>query len=228
MFERFWSSDRSILGHMSDEDDGFLHFFCYVHTHLCHNTYLWDTSGWSLDRARWQDREWVNNNNIRIRAFYRNNNRVKIWLRNNIYSLISYTESMCTSRYLSNMLFSTHVENMGICFWVLCIPLCHLEGKGGFTYSWLSREEYEWTRRESPTENTVQLTRHAHISLDSWGIAFVVNLCCFENLSLSYLWFSIFEFWLSERVPLTTSRTLPCPLRRCCRTIGTDKHNSRG
>jgi len=52
MFERLWSRDTPILGYMSDEDDRFSELFCDLHTHLCHNSYLRDTSRTSLDRWR--------------------------------------------------------------------------------------------------------------------------------------------------------------------------------
>ena len=40
VFERFWSSYRSILRDMSDQDDRLVHLLGYVHAHLCHDTDL--------------------------------------------------------------------------------------------------------------------------------------------------------------------------------------------
>lgn len=226
MLQRLWSTDWAILGYMSYENDWFLHLLSDIHTHLCHDAYLWYTPRWAIQWWRREDWERVDDYYIGIRVLYSRNDSIKIWFRHKCDSITRNSEPPCTSRYLSNMLFPTHIEDIGIL--VPRIPLCHLESKGRLPDSWLPWEEHQRTTRESSSEDAIELMREAWIPIYSWRICTSIELRGFQYSSSSYFWFFGWSYGLYVGIPLSTCWTFSSPFWRCRRTVGTDIHRTRG
>lgn len=221
MFEGFRSTNRTILGYMSNQNDWFMHFFGNIHTHLSHDTYLGDTPWWAIDRWWRKHGEWINNNDCCGWSLDRSKDRIKIRLRQERNIRMTHSESDCPRTNLPDMLFSWYIEHL---LGTTRVPFTHLECKCWFTNSRLSRKEYKWSSWESTTKNCIEFSWRARISLHTNSNGIRIDSFCFNYFSSSDFALSLLDSRFLECIPFPTSWTLPCPFWRSCRAWWTDKH----
>lgn len=223
MFEWLGSSDRSIFGDMTNQNDRFLHFFGYIHTHLCHDTDLRDTPWRTIDRRWWEDREWIDNDDSCSGSFDSGKNRIEIRFCEERYIRMTHAESERSSTDLSDMFLTRDIEN-----WLVTTrtPFAHLESECRLPYSRFPWEKNKRSCRESTTKNRIEFSGRTRISLHALRDNTRVYSFCFEDFTISEFTFSFLNRRLMESIPLSTSWTLPGPFWRSCSTWWANEHIS--
>ncbi len=143
---------------MTDQKDRFFCFFCQIHKYLRHRSNLTDAPWTSVDTLGRKHRDRIDNNNGSTFSLDRRDDVIEIRIRQKRDFLIFHPETFCSRCDLSEMLLTRDVEYFSS---RMCIPLTHLESKGRFPDSRLSRKEDQTSWRDSSAENTIEFTTRA-------------------------------------------------------------------